>query len=77
MVHTTHGGDNICTSLSADSCGESEYLLTGDTGAAAPKTSDPPQVLISPAIVSQMREKRRQLEALREMIAEREGRNDG
>jgi hypothetical protein len=72
MVHTPHGGDNICTSLTADSSGESEYLLTGDTGAAGPKTSDPPQVLISPVIVSQMRERKRQLQALQQWAQQQE-----
>jgi hypothetical protein len=33
--------------------------------------------LIGPAEVAQMRERRRQLQALREMIADREGRHDG
>jgi len=66
------GGDNICTSLSAGSSGESGYLLTGDTGEALHKKIKPPPVLISLEHVQQMRERKRQLQALQQWAQHQE-----
>ncbi len=66
IIRSPHGGGNIESTMTAATDTASRYLLTGDTGEAVPKTSEPPQVLISPAIVSQMMEKKRQLQALQQ-----------
>jgi hypothetical protein len=66
MIATEGRKSNIESTMTAETDTASRYLLTGDTGeAAAPKT-EPPQVLITPAIVCQMRERKRQIQALQQ-----------
>jgi hypothetical protein len=64
MVLCPHGGGNIESTMTAAMDADSRYVVTGDTGPETPQKPEPPKVLISPAHVAQMREKRRQIEAL-------------
>jgi hypothetical protein len=66
MIRSPHGGGNIESTMTAAMDADSRYLVTGDTGPETPQKQEPPTVLISPVHVQQMRERRRQLQALQE-----------
>jgi hypothetical protein len=64
MIRSPHGGGNIESTMTAATDAASRYLVTGDTGPEIPQKPEPPTVLINLQHVAQMRERRRQIEAL-------------
>ena len=77
----TDWGMGVPLSTLAKQRGLTEKQLRQQLGVATAHTiPEPPadkRELIGPAEVAQMRERKRQLQALREIIADREGRRDG
>ena len=64
MIRSPHGGGNIESTMTAAMDADSRYLVTSNGVPDEQPKADPPKVLISPAHVAQMRERRRQIEAL-------------
>jgi hypothetical protein len=75
MIRSPHGGGNIESTMTAATDTASRYLLTGITTSdtnAVPTKMEPPPVLISPLHVAQMRERKRQMQALQQWAQHQE-----
>lgn len=70
MIRSPHGGGNIESTMTAAMDADSRYLVTSNGVSDEQPKADPPKVLISPAHVQQMRERKRQLQALQEWSAQ-------
>ncbi len=66
IIRSPHGGGNIESTMTASTDTASRYLITHDGIPEESPKLNPPQVLITPAIVCQMRERRRQMQALQQ-----------
>lgn len=70
MIRFPHGGGNIESTMTATMAAASRYLVTHDGIPEELPKLNPPQVLITPEHVRQMRERKRQLQALQEWSAQ-------